>query len=103
MKNIDTAKDGFDSINSKSDKALDLIEEAYNKDGNNELYKYKLRQAVLDRTVPTFIADNGASASCGQPSISDCGRYTLDNDPSIAMSQKSDIFLDGTRQHRASG
>ena len=40
--------------------------------------------------MPTAIADARASASCGKPSLSDCGRYTLDNDPFIATGQKSD-------------
>ena len=103
LKNIDTMKDGFDSMNARSDQALNHIKEAYDKDGNNDLDKDELWQAVLDGTVPTLIADAGASASCGQPLISDCGMYTLDNNPFIATGQKlDDIFCHGTRQHRAS-
>ena len=87
LKNIDTMKDGFDSMNARSDQALNHIKEAYDKDGNNDLDKDELWQAVLDGTVPTLIADAGASASCGQPLISDYGRYMLDNDSFIASGQ----------------
>ena len=64
----------FDSMNRKSDEVLDSIEEAYNEDGANKLSEEELQQAVLNGTVPTSIVNFGASASCDQPSLSDCRR-----------------------------
>ena len=53
-----------------------------------------MRQAVLNGTLPTSIADTRASAYCGQPSTSTCGWYKLDADPFIVTCKKSNkVFL----------
>ena len=43
--------------------------------------------------VPTGIADTGVLVHCGQPSISNCGRYQLNTDPFIPTGKKSNIFF----------
>ena len=92
--NLQYKQNDFNSIAEKIDEVVGSINKAYHKDSSNELSEKELRKAVLDGTVPTSIAGNGAFASCGKSSVSDCGRYTLDNDPFIATGRKSDkIFL----------
>ena len=81
---IQTEKDNFNNMDAKSNMVLESIDETYNKDGDNELNEDKLQQAVLNVPVPTLIANARASESCGQPSISNCGRYKLDDDLFIA-------------------
>ena len=38
--------------------------------------------------MPTTIADAGCTVYCGQPTISACGEYELDEDPFIAIIEK---------------
>ena len=76
----------------KSDEVLKTIEEAYHVDGANGLNDEELQQSVLDGNIPTVIVDARASSSCGNPSVSDYGRFTMDNDPFIATGQKSDKY-----------
>ena len=61
---LEREKTSFNSIAAKTDEVLENTEEAYDKDGANELSEDKLRTAVLNGTDPTGITNAGASASC---------------------------------------
>ena len=88
--NSRSEQDDIDIIDTRIKGDMENTDKIYDKNGANERSEEEIQQAVLDRTVPTLIANAGLSASCGQPLISDCRRYTLDNDPFIATGQKSD-------------
>ena len=96
--NLQGEKNDIDFIAAKRDEVLESIEETYEEDGANKLSDEELQQAILNGNVPTGIADAGASASCGKPSVAGCGRFTMDNDPFMATGRKLERnILDGAR------
>ena len=84
LNDLDSALESVNSLAAKTNNVIKSIDKANNEDGANELSEDNLRTAVLNRTVPTGIANDGASVSCGKPSVSDCGRFTMVKDPFIA-------------------
>ena len=94
VNDLDSAFESFNDLAAKTDEVIDSVDKAYDEDGANELSEDELRTAVLNGTVSTGIADAGASASCGKPTLSNCGRFTMAKDPFISTGRKSDkIFL----------
>ena len=94
LDDLDSAVESFNDLAAKTDEVIESVEEAQDEDGANELSEDELRTAVLNGTVPTGIANAGASASCGKPTLSDCGRFTMTKDPFISTGRKSNkIFL----------
>ena len=72
--NLQSENDVIDIMDAKNDNYIESINQAYDEDGNNEVKEDKIRQAVLNVTVPTLIPDAGALAHCGQPILSTCRR-----------------------------
>ena len=65
------------------------LDENFDGDGKQELKDDEMRQAVLNGTVPTNIANAGCTSHCGKPIQSTCGKYVLLNDPFISTGRKS--------------
>ena len=86
--NLQYKQNEFNSIAAKTDKVVEGINKAYGKDSTKKLSEKELCKTVLNVSVPTAITDAGSSASCGKPSVSDCGKFTLENDPFIATGRK---------------
>ena len=63
MKGLDSMIDSIQEIEVETNNQIKRVEEAYDNDGANELNEDELKTAVLNGTVPTAIADAGASAS----------------------------------------
>ena len=59
---------------------------------NAEIKEAELKWKVLNGKVKAAIADAGESYSCGHLEVSECGKYTLDSDPFIATSRKSEKY-----------
>ena len=50
-----------------------------------------LKDMVLNRLVPTAVADAGASSNCGAaPLVSTCGNYEIKTDPFISTGKASE-------------
>ena len=54
---LEREQNSSNSIAAKTDEVLESIKESYDADGANELSEDELRTAILNRTVPTAIAD----------------------------------------------
>ena len=94
VNDLDSVFKSFNDLAAKTDKVIESVEEAYGEDGANELSEDELRTALLNGTVTTDIAVAGASASCGKPTLSDCGRFAMAKDSFISTGLKLDkIFL----------
>ena len=63
LNDLDSAVESFNSLAAKTKELIESVDEAYDKDSANKLSEDKLRTAVLNGTVPTGIADAGASTS----------------------------------------
>ena len=79
----------IENMEAENNNTIDRIDEQYDEDGDNECNDDEMRQAVFNGTVPTAIADAGASAHAVQTSISTCGKYKLGTDPFIPTGKKS--------------
>jgi len=77
LNDLDNMVSSFNDLADKTEEVIESVEESQDEDGAKELSEDDLRTAVLNGTVPTGIADAGASASCGKPTVSDCGRFTM--------------------------
>ena len=78
-----------DIIDARVYEVIENIDKSHDEDGSNELCEEESQQAVLTGTVPISIADAKASANCGKPSTSNCGKYELDTDPFIPTGERS--------------
>ena len=94
LNDLDNMVSSFNELAHKTEEVIESVKESQDEDGAKELSEDDLRTAVLNGTVPTGIADAGASASCGKPTVSDCGRFTMAKNPFISTGRKSNkIFL----------
>ena len=51
-----------------------------------------MKEKVLNGQIKTGIADAGASTSCGEPEISDCGRFRIKGDVFNSTGRKSEKY-----------
>ena len=74
---------------------------------DNQLTKEELKIATIEGSLPTMIADSGASTTCIQPENeqaqkSECGRYTWDA-PFLKTGEESDRIFQMARGDTAPG
>ena len=62
---------------------------SWSEPGPERLSEEELKRMVLEGTVPTAIADAGASSSVGKPTVSTCGKYALNADPFTHTGRRS--------------
>ena len=68
---------------------MESITEEQDDHNDNEPDDDAMRQAVLDGTIATGIADAGCTSHCAIPITSNCGKYEINNNPFIPTGRKS--------------
>ena len=91
--NLQQEKDRVDIMETITNDRVANLEETFDGDGEQELKDDEMRQAVMNGTVPTGIADAGCTSHCGKPIQPTCGKYEIRNNPFIPTGRKSSTIF----------
>ena len=58
--NLQSEKEDINIVDARNEDIIESIKDIYNEDGGNKIDEEGFRQAVLNGTVPTSIANTGA-------------------------------------------